>query len=266
MRLSPGWVWLPAFTVLLQACGGAHRRGQYEFDSATTGCRTNPAYCAKVAGEEAVLPRTVRTFATAGSSAAAAVRILDAALKQRVRKALEECANKARTEVILANFGPRSPTPKECREQVRDEQGRTITRAMKLGNEMHRVALQCAEEKLNQLRPGGFSLEPTYLHDLDSAKTTWLSPAEVARIRQRGSLGELKGSLVPDVVLHAGDPARVEAVYDFKFPCADLTRQAAWRDYPPEHPYFRYDQGTMYRRAFKVDEPVMVQPWLGAGL
>ncbi|RKH43393.1 hypothetical protein D7Y23_29345 [Corallococcus sp. AB050B] len=251
--------------MLLQACGGARRPSQYEFDSATAGCRTNPASCAQAAGEEAVLPRAVRTFATAGSSVVAAVKILDAALKQQVTEALEECADKARAEVILPNFGTRSPTPRECDEQVRGAQGRTITRAMKLGNEMHRVALQCAEEKLNQLRPRGFSLEPTYLYNLDSAKTTWLSPAEVARIRQRGSLGELKGSLVPDVVLHTGDPAQVQAVYDFKFPCADVTRPAEWRDYPSGHSYSGSNQGAMYRKAFKVDRPVMIQPWLGAG-
>ncbi|WP_242594649.1 hypothetical protein [Corallococcus exiguus] len=194
------------------------------------------------------------------------MKILDAALKQQVQEALEECADEARTEVILANFGTRRPTPQECNEQIRDAQGRTITRAMKLGDEMHRVALQCAEEKLNELRPGGFSLEPTYLYDLDSGKTTWLSPAEVARIRQRGSLGELKGSLVPDVVLHTGDPAQVQAVYDFKFPCADVTKRSRWRDYPSEHPYSGSNQGVMYRQALKVGDPMIVQPWLGAGL
>ncbi|RKG77165.1 hypothetical protein D7W79_16085 [Corallococcus exercitus] len=259
-------MWLLTGPVLIQACGGAHRRSQYDFDSATNSCRTQPAYCARAAGEEAVLPRAVRTFATAGGSAAAAVKLLDAALKQQVTEALEECANEARTAVILANFGTRSPTPKECNEQVRDAQGRTITRAMKLGEEMHRVALKCAEESLNELRPGGFSLEPTYLHDLGTGKTTWLSPAEVARIRQRGSLGELKGSLVPDVILHSGDPAWVQAVYDFKFPCADVTKRSRWRDYPSGHSYAGSNQGDMYRQAFKVGDPMLVQPWLGAGL
>nr|WP_255671637.1 hypothetical protein [Corallococcus sp. AS-1-6] len=250
----------------MQACGGAHRRSQYDFDSATNSCRTQPAYCAQVAGEEAVVPRAVRTFATTGSSAAAAVKLLDAALKQQVTEALEECADKARTTVILANFGTRSPTPQECNELVRDAQGQTITRAMKLGEEMHRVALQCAEERLTELRPGGFSLEPTYRYELDSGKTIWLSPAQVARIRQHGSLGELKGTLVPDVVLHTGDPAQVEAVYDFKFPCVDLTRQAQWRKYPAGHPYHGSNQGDLYLRAFKLDEVMLVQPYLGAGL
>ncbi|MBN8228139.1 hypothetical protein JYK02_11530 [Corallococcus macrosporus] len=250
--------------MLLQACGGAHRRSQYDFDSATNSCRTQPAYCARAAGEEAVVPRAVRTFATAGGAAAAAVKLLDDALKQQVTKALEECADMARAEVILANFGSRSPTPKECREELRDAQGRTITRAMKLGEEMHRAALECAEAKLSQLRPGGFSLEPTYLYDPASGKTTWLSPAEVARIRRRGSLGELKGSLVPDVVLHTGDPAQVQDIYDFKFPCADLTRIVPWRDYPSGHPYFGSNQGDMYSRAFNVEKPVQIQPWLGA--
>ncbi|WP_375759922.1 hypothetical protein [Corallococcus exercitus] len=266
MRLSLRRTWLLAITVLLQSCGGAHRRIQYDFDSATNSCRTQPAYCAQAAGEEAVIPRAVRTFATAGGSAAAAVKLLDAALKQQVKKALEECADKARAAVILANFGTRSPTPQECKEEVRDAQGRTITRAIKLGNEMHRVALQCAMEKLNELRPGGFSLEPTYLYDLSSGKTTWLSPAEVARIRQRGSLGELKGSLVPDVVLHSGDPAWVQDVYDFKFPCTDIDKRPRWRKYPPGHPYDGLTQNEVYRQAFGLREVLQVNPYLGAGL
>lgn len=252
--------------VLMQACGGAHGRSQYDFDSATNGCRTNPAYCAQAAGEEAVLPRAVRTFATAGGSAAAAVKLLDAALKKQVQKALEECANRARTAVILANFGTRSPTPQECNEQVRDAQGRTVTRAMKLGDEMHRVAFQCAEEKLNQLRPDGFSLEPTYLYDMDSGKVKWLSPTDVARIRQRGSLGELKGSLVPDVVLHDGAAERVQAVYDFKFPCVDIDKRPPWRTYPPGHPYDGFTQYKVYRQAFSPSEVLQVIPYLGAGL
>ncbi|WP_244226886.1 hypothetical protein [Corallococcus aberystwythensis] len=194
------------------------------------------------------------------------MKILDAALKQQVTEALEECADKARTEVILANFGTRSPTPQECNEQVRDAQGRTLTRAMQLGNEMHRVALQCAAEKLNKLRPGGFSLEPTYLYDLDSGKVTWLSPDEVARIRQRGSLGELKGSLVPDVVLHNGNPEQVQAAYDFKFPCVDIGKRPPWRKYPPGHPYDGMSQDEVYRQAFGLHEVPQVIPYLGAGL
>nr|WP_253899654.1 hypothetical protein [Corallococcus carmarthensis] len=191
---------------------------------------------------------------------------MDAALKQQVTEALEECADKARKEVILANFGTRSPTQQECNAQVRDAQGRTITRAMKLGNEMHQVAFQCAKEKLNQLRPGGFSLEPTYLYDLESGKVTWLSPAEVARIRQRGSLGELQGSLVPDVVLHNGNPEQLQAAYDFKFPCADIDKRPSWRKYPPGHPYDGMSQNEVYRQAFSLGEVLQVIPYLGAGL
>ncbi|MFP2895497.1 hypothetical protein [Corallococcus sp. 4LFB] len=194
------------------------------------------------------------------------MKILDAALTQKVRKALEECADKARKEVIVANFGTRSPTPHECTEQVRDAQGRTITRAMQLGNEMHRVALQCTEEKLNQLRPGGFSLEPTYLYDLGSGKVKWLSPAEVDRIRRRGSLGELKGSLVPDTVLHNGNPEQVQAAYDFKFPCVDIDKRPRWPKYPPGHPYDGKSQGEIYRQAFGLREVLQVIPYLGAGL
>ncbi|RKH46609.1 hypothetical protein [Corallococcus llansteffanensis] len=266
VRLRPSWtVWLLGLAVLLQGCGGAHARKQYQLDSATNTCRHQPASCAQAAGQEAVLPTAVRTFATAGGSAVAALKILDDALKQEVTTALEECANHARTEVILERHGGTRPTPEECMEELRDIQGRTLTRAMKLGEEMHRVALRCAAEKLNKLRPGGFSLEPTYLYDQGSGKTTWLSAADVDRILRQGRMGELKGSLVPDVVLHAGHPDQVQAVYDFKFPCVDITRWPDWRRYPSGHPYAGYGQDEIYREAFNLEKVLKVVPWLGAG-
>ncbi|RKH33334.1 hypothetical protein D7X12_36175 [Corallococcus sicarius] len=255
-----------AVAVLLQGCGGTRGRGQLKYDSATNACRHQPASCAQAAGQEAVLPTAVRTFATAGGSAVAAVKLLDDALRQEVTEALEECANHARTQVILERFGNRSPTPEECREELDDVQGRTVTLAMKLGEEMHRVALRCAAEKLNALRPGGFSIEPTYQYDQGRKKKTWLSAADVDRIRQEGSLGELKGSLVPDVVLHAGHPDQVQAVYDFKFPCVDITIRPRWRDYPSGHPYAGKNQRDMYVEAFRVEVVIQVVPWLGAGL
>lgn len=259
MRVKPlRTVWLLAVAVLLQGCGGTRGRGQLKFDSATNTCRHQPASCAQAAGQEAVLPTAVRTFATAGGSAVAAVKILDDVLKQEVTKALEECANLARTEVILERHGGTRPKPEECMEELRDAQGRTVTRAMKLGEEMHRVALRCAAEKLNKLRPGGFSLEPTYLYDRGSGKTTWLSAADVDHILRQGRMGELKGSLVPDVVLHAEHPVQVQAVYDFKFPCVDITKWPDWRRYPSGHPYAGSRQNEIYREAFNLKEVLQV--------
>ncbi|RKH00058.1 hypothetical protein D7V97_30830 [Corallococcus sp. CA053C] len=252
--------------VLLQGCGGAHARKQsYQFDSATNACRHQPASCAQAAGQEAVLPSAVRTFATAGGSAVAAVKLLDATSKQEVTKALEECANKARTQVILERFGGRIPTPDECRKPIGPD-ARAITLAMQLGEEMHRIALRCAAQKLEELRPGGFSIEPTYRYDRPADKTRWIAPEEIELLRRQGNLGELKGTLVPDVVLHAGDPLRAQAVFDFKFPCVDLTQSPPWRKYPAGHPFQGSTQNAMYQEALKVEFIFQISPWIGASL
>ncbi|MCY1047731.1 hypothetical protein OV208_40920 [Corallococcus sp. bb12-1] len=265
MRWKPLWtVGLAGIAVLLQGCG--HGQGRLKLDSATNACRTQPAYCAQAAGQESILPRAIRAVGTAGGSAVAAAKLLDEALLEQVTEAMEECADKARTDVILEHFGTRSPTREECLKEVIDPQGKTVTRAMLLGVEMHRVALRCAEEKLKDLRPGGFSIEPTYKYDPKSRKKTWLSQAAVDRIIQNGNHGELRGTLVPDVVIHAGHPEKSLAVFDFKFPCVDITKRPKWREYPPGHTYEGSDQGAMYRQAFGESAVYQVVPWLGAGI
>ncbi|CAM3948723.1 hypothetical protein COSO111634_29725 [Corallococcus soli] len=169
MRLKPTWtLGLLGMAVLLQGCAGA----RFKLDSATNACRTRPASCAQAAGQESILPWTLRAVGTAGGSAVAAAKLLDEALLEQVTEALEECADKARAEIILEHFGTRSPTRDECLEEFTGPQGKTLTRAMILGEEMHRIALRCAAEKLNELRPGGFSLEPTYKYDPDRKETT----------------------------------------------------------------------------------------------
>ncbi|RKG89757.1 hypothetical protein [Corallococcus terminator] len=264
MRWKPLWtVGFVAIAVLLQGCG--HGQGRLKLDSATSACRTHPSSCAQAAGQESILPRAIRAVGTAGGSAVAAAKLLDEALLDQVTEAMKKCADKARTEVILEHFGTRSPTREECLEEGTDKKRKTLTRAMILGEEMHRVALRCAAEKLSELRPGGFSLEPTYKYDPDSKETTWLSPDKVDIIRRDGNFFELKGSLVPDVVLHEGHPERVQAVYDFKFPCIDLSQHPRWREYAPGHPYEGRNQSDIYIEAFKTNAVFRVSPWLGAG-
>jgi hypothetical protein len=75
----------------------------------------------------------------------------------------------------------------------------------------------------------------------------------------------LLGTLVPDVVLHeTGNPMKVQAVYDFKFPCHPST-DPSWHRYPPGHPYHGFTQGEIYKQVLKVEEPVFVSPnWGGS--
>lgn len=103
--------------------------------------------------------------------------LLDAETKVRIEDALKECAEQARSEVLLRRFGGRSPTPEDCREQVGvDSKGERVIRAMQFGQEMHEIAFRCVRERLGKLLPGGFSVEPRYRYDQRTGTTTLISP------------------------------------------------------------------------------------------
>jgi len=240
--------WVLVAGAFLAACAGVPGRGapdRYEqsFDSATNACRQNPALCARMAGEEAVVPQATQSLAAAGGAVAAVGMTLDADLRTRIEQALKECAEHARTQVLIDQRKGKTPTSEQCNEVV---PGRNVKLAMFLGQEMHRVALQCAEERLGQLRPGGFSLEPRYRYDGAMRRTTFISEQEAqALLRQRRG-DELKGTLRPDVVIHSGDPLRVDIVYDFKFSCTG-TSPAEWSEYPEGHLYEGISQVSVHR-------------------
>jgi len=188
---------------------------------------------------------------------------LDAATKARIDKALAECADMASTLVLGRRTKGRRPTPKECLEEVgRDAKGKPMTHAQQLGIEMHQVALECARDKLGKLRPGGFGIDQRYRYDPQKGRTTPVSPEEEEDLLHRGRGSELLGTIVPDVVIHAGNPAKVQAVYDFKFPCVDPDELPAWRMYPDGHPYQGEPQGKIYEKALGV-KPARVTPRRG---
>jgi hypothetical protein len=191
-------------------------------------------------------------------------RLLDAAQVARVEQVLADCANEASAEVNERLMGGRRPTARECQEVVgQDERGRPVTRAMQLGTEKHRVALECVRARLGEEVPDHFSLEPRYQYDPRTGKTRLLSPQQVEEWLREGLLHHLLGTLVPDVVLHdAGNPLKVQAVYDFKFPCARDT-PSDWTRYPPNHPHYKSNQGQLYERALGGGSPARVLPGYG---
>src|SRR5439155_13663222 len=68
-----------------------------------------------------------------------------------------------------------------------------------------------------------------------NGRTSVVTQEEEALLRQHGAGDELRDSIVPDLIIHKGDPRYVQAVYDFKFPCA--SRDAPpWRKYSGRHP------------------------------
>jgi hypothetical protein len=62
---------------------------------------------------------------------------------------------------------------------------------------------------------------------------------------REGASAQLAGTVVPDVVIHTGNPLQVQGVYDFKFPCPG-TKDPSWRRYPPNHPQGIRTQGEAY--------------------
>ncbi len=256
-------LWVLTGGMFFAACVGVPGRsapGRYEqsFDSATLSCRQNPALCARMAGEETVVPQAAQRLAAAGGAVAAVGMALDADLRTRIEQALKDCAEHARTQVLLDRRKGMTPTPGECNEWMPD---RNATLAMFLGQEMHRVALQCAEERLGQLRPGGFSLEPRYRYDGAMRRTTFISEQEAQSLLRQRRGDELKGTLRPDVVIHSGNPLQVDIVYDFKFSCTG-TSPAEWSEYPEGHPYEGISQKQMYETVLKT-KAWRIVPWWG---
>jgi hypothetical protein len=254
--------------VLQTACTtpvGAHRGDSYSYDnSASAACRQNPANCVALSGKEAAYEPVLQA-GTAAASAAAVMAVLDNEARISIERALTDCAQMARSEVLLryptAFKGP-APDATECNQSTVDAQGRSVTWAMRLGTEMHEIARQCAEEELNELRPGGFSLEQRYRYDMRTRRTKLVSTAEEQALKDSGNQGELRGTVKPDVVIHSGDPLDVQAVYDFKFPCVNPNRIPHWDTYPEGHPYQGNSQGRVYEQLLGV-EPARIMPRWG---
>lgn len=271
MKLThPLHCWALVPILLLAACASSPRGapGYYEqtTDSATSSCLRNPACYDVPAGEEAALPWLSRGV-EAARTAHATLKLLEAAQVARVEQILVECAEQAERIVNARHFG-RGGQPSEaaCREvRGRDAKGRAITRAMQLGDEKHREALQCASNKLVEFIPGNFSLEPTYLRNGRNGPWRWIDPQTIKQRLAEGLSALLQGRLVPDVVLHAtGDPLKIQHVYDFKFPCPkDEENYPTWKIYDQYSPYAGKEQGVMYSQLGGEQAPAMVAPLHG---
>lgn len=240
--------------VWLSACASAPSR--YALDTVSNTCRQSPVQCAGLYGSEAARAKAqAEAAASAGATLASAQKALDEVTRARIVEVLTECANEARLEVLLQRLNGRSPTPEECLDVVEtNARGESVTRAMKLGEEMHLLARACAEEKLGELIPGRFSLEQRYRYNRQTGETTIVTPEEEAEILRRGLSRELLGTLKPDVVIHMGNPLLAQAVYDFKFPCAGDSRKTPWKTYPRGHPHEYITQKKLYQDALNLLE------------
>lgn len=252
--------------LLIAACAGTPDRGvtgRYGFDSASAGCRQQPGLCARMAGEEAVLPgvRTAEAVASSVRTAAAVIRVLEETTRAVVEEELNVCAEHARSKVLIDHMNGRPPTLAECNELVDDATSRRrITRAMQLGCLMHEVALACTREALDKRLPGRFSLEQRYRYDKATGTLNLVSSEETHTLLRSGCGDELTGTLVPDVVIHSGDPLDAQAIYDFKFPC--MSRDPTpWRRYPEGHPHRGSSQKEMYEAALGATAQRVLPRW-----
>jgi hypothetical protein len=224
-------------------------------------CLRNPASCSTLAGKEVT---TVQAVGTVVASGAAIWGALSTTLEEQITEEMKKCAEQARSEVLLRHreqFENPSPSDDECQQMTMDANGRAVTWAMRLGAEMHEVALQCAGARLDELRPGGYSLEPCYRYDPNTGQTTFISCTEVQELLENGCSSELRGTLRPDVVIHTGNPLRAQAVYDFKFPCVNSGKKPRWREYPPGHPCHPFNQQQMYQKALGPRPHMVVPRW-----
>lgn len=180
-----------------------------------------------------------------------------------LERRLVECAQLAEHEVNNKYYGGRPPRPEECREQIGvDECGNPITRRMKLGQEKHELALKCARQALDQLWPGPYSIEQRYRYYPSSQLVETVSADKETLLRSQKELHKLKGTIKPDVALHASpsgqDLLRSVLTLDFKFPCPD-TNLPQWSSYSGKTDCIGSNQKEAYQTALG-GRALMVSP------
>jgi len=246
-------------STLLTACvSGPHRsvRGQLSFSTEDVSRFRHAAtrHAATLTeGATAAAPAVATKAATAGL--VVLVPALVTLLKSdnaanELEERLKECARHAERKVNAAYFGNRPPTRAECGEELDvDGCGKPITRAMRLGQEKHVIALQCAKEVLEQLWPGSFSIEQRYRYYRNARLLEAVSKAEEKRLIDEGCTRELWRTIKPDIVLHADhNVLRSVLTLDFKFPCPG-TNHPRWSEYGDNSAYPNSNQGNIYKEA-----------------
>ncbi|WP_375742542.1 hypothetical protein NR800_26450 [Corallococcus interemptor] len=163
---------------------------------------------------------------------------------------LVECAVQAERLGNARFFQNRPPTRQECSEVVgRDRCGNPITRAMQLGKQKHVLVLQCAEEVLKELWAAPYSIEQRYRYYPNARFVETISREKEARMLAEGCTDELRGTIKPDLVLHADrNLLRSALTLDFKFPCPE-SNEPRWTEYGTSSPYAGKTQKKVYEGA-----------------
>ncbi|RKG85314.1 hypothetical protein D7V88_20190 [Corallococcus terminator] len=233
---------------LLTACVSGSAHGALRLDTHTVG---NARHAAALA--EGI---SAQGATRAGASILVQYAPIMLALMQshnavgELEERLKACAVHADQQGNARFFNNRPPTRAECLEELaQDECGRPITRAMRLGQQKHVLALECAREVLEELWPAPFSIEQRYRFYPTARFVETISPEKEASIIAQGCTEQLWGSIKPDIVLHTDrNLLKAALTLDFKFPCPD-TNPPRWTPYGDSSPHAGKDQGGVYKEA-----------------
>ncbi|RKG79584.1 hypothetical protein D7W79_10075 [Corallococcus exercitus] len=176
---------------------------------------------------------------------------------------LVQCARQAERLGNARFFLDRPPTRQECGEVVeKDACGKPVTRAMRLGKQKHVLALQCVDQVLKELWPAPFSIEQRYRYYPHARMVEAVSKKEEARLIAEGCTEELRGTLKPDVVLHADrNLLKGSIILDFKFPCP-VENTPRWTVYGGNSIYVGSSQQHVYQEALG-GEALLISPRIG---
>ena len=260
------WASIFLASALLTACASSPRqrsRGDLRFDTETvTRIRHAASATKSVSG---IAPTATRAVASNLARFAPGITALLESEDQvsTFEERLVDCARQAEREVNSAHFGDRPPTRQECGEELDvDGCGKSITRAMLLGQQKHALALRCAHDILRELWPAPFSLEQRYRYYPNAQFLEFVSQEDEKRLMAQDCTKDLWRTIKPDIVLHADrNLLRAEVVLDFKFPCPD-TNEPRWKEYGEDSAYADSNQGEVYRKALG-GEALIISPRRG---
>ncbi|MBZ4332390.1 hypothetical protein K8556_16290 [Corallococcus sp. AS-1-12] len=246
----------------MTACAGGSRHGTLRFvDTETAGKARHAAYVAEQASARAATQAMASPLVRAIPPAVLALMQQEHDADE-LEQQLVACAVQAEQLGNARYFKDRPPTRQECAEVVeQDRCGKPVTRAMKLGQQKHVLALQCAEAVLKELWPAPFSIEQRYRYYPNARFLETISRAKEAQLIADGCTDELRGTIKPDIVLHGDrDLLRSALTLDFKFPCPD-TNGPAWTRYGTGT-YAGMSQRSVYEEALG-GQALLISPRTG---
>jgi hypothetical protein len=169
----------------------------------------------------------------------------------RLEAALLECVQRAERDINAERFGSGAPTAADCKAVVGvDRCGRPIYQSMELGNLKHTRALACMQDILKELWPGPVSIEQRYRFYRHAKVLETISREQEKRLLDADCAEELRGTIKPDVVLHADRHLlRAILILDLKFPCLGF-KDPQWTDYGEKSSYAGSNQREIYEEAF----------------